>query len=95
MRVGVGEDTRERSAETGSTGQRRPAAGLALVDGLAAELDRYHLLHAVRADLLRRLGRDEAAARAYAAAIERTANAAEQEFLRGRRAALAARSGLS
>jgi RNA polymerase sigma-70 factor (ECF subfamily) len=64
------------------------------VDGLAAALDRYHLLHAVRADLLRRLGRDEEAARAYAAAIERTANAAEQEFLRGRRAVLAGRAGL-
>ena len=36
-----------------------PAAGLALIDDLAAsgDLDAYHLLHAARADLLRRLGR--------------------------------------
>ena len=34
-----------------------PAAGLPLVDALAGELDGYHLFHAARADLLRRLGR--------------------------------------
>ncbi|MDT0164849.1 sigma factor [Actinotalea sp. AC32] len=43
-----------------------PAAGLALVD--AIPLERNHLWHAVRADLLRRLGRDDDAAAAYAAA---------------------------
>jgi RNA polymerase sigma-70 factor (ECF subfamily) len=64
-----------------------PEAALALVDTL--ELDRYHLFHAVRADLLRRLGRDEEAARAYDAAIERTANEAEKRFLARRREALA------
>jgi RNA polymerase sigma-70 factor (ECF subfamily) len=56
-----------------------PAAGLALVDGL--DLDAYHLTHAIRADLLRRLGRLPEAAAAYAAAAERTENAAERAFL--------------
>ncbi|MEU4496170.1 RNA polymerase sigma factor [Streptomyces sp. NPDC023998] len=63
-----------------------PAAALALVDGLA--LDRHHLFHAIRADLLARLGRDEEAVRAYEAAIERTGNAAEQAFLQRKREAL-------
>ena len=40
-----------------------PAAGLALVDGL--DLSQHHLFHAVRADLLRRLGRSAEAAEAY------------------------------
>jgi RNA polymerase sigma-70 factor (ECF subfamily) len=61
-----------------------PEAALALVDGL--DLDGYHLFHAIRADLLRRLGRDAEAALAYEAAIARTKNAAEGAFLeRGRR----------
>jgi RNA polymerase sigma-70 factor, ECF subfamily len=61
-----------------------PEAALALVDGL--DLDGYHLFHAIRADLLRRLGRDAEAALAYEAAIARTKNAAERAFLgRGRR----------
>jgi RNA polymerase sigma-70 factor, ECF subfamily len=59
-----------------------PAAALALVDDL--DLDGYHLFHAVRADLLRRLGRAHEAAAAYESAIDRTGNAAEREFLRGR-----------
>ena len=42
-----------------------PAAALTLVDGL--DLDRYYLYHAIRADLLRRLGRPDEAARAYQA----------------------------
>ena len=65
-----------------------PAAGLALVDGL--DLARYHLFHAVRADLLRRLGRDGEAAEAYDAAIALTGNEAEREFLRRRRSDLPA-----
>jgi RNA polymerase sigma-70 factor (ECF subfamily) len=63
-----------------------PAAALALVDGL--DLDGYHVLHAVRADLLRRLGRGAEAALAYEAAIARTGNAAERDFLGRRRQAL-------
>lgn len=63
-----------------------PEAGLHLADAL--DLDRYYLLHAVRADLLRRLGRTDEAAAAYQAAITRTGNATEREFLRRRREAL-------
>ena len=63
-----------------------PAAALALVDAL--DLDGYHLLHAVRADLLRRLGREAEAALAYGTALDRTANAAERDFLERRRQAL-------
>jgi RNA polymerase sigma-70 factor (ECF subfamily) len=63
-----------------------PDAALALVDEL--DLDRYHLLHAVRADLLRRLRRTADAVRAYDAAIARTDNAAERRFLLRSRAAL-------
>jgi RNA polymerase sigma-70 factor (ECF subfamily) len=59
-----------------------PEAGLALVDAL--DLDGYHLFHAIRADLLRRLGRADESALAYAAAIERTDNAAERDYLRRR-----------
>ena len=64
----------------------RPDAALTLVDGL--DLDGYHVFHAIRADLLRRLGRDAEAALAYEAAIARTPNAAERDFLGGRRQAL-------
>ena len=64
-----------------------PDAALALVDDL--DLDGYHLFHAIRADLLRRLGRDAEAAAAYDAAIARTENAAQRAFLERRRAALA------
>ncbi|MCI2421030.1 sigma-70 family RNA polymerase sigma factor [Saccharopolyspora sp. K220] len=64
-----------------------PAAGLALVDEL--DLGGYHVLHAVRADLLRRLGRVEEAAHAYDAAIAGTDNAAERDFLRRARQRLA------
>jgi RNA polymerase sigma-70 factor, ECF subfamily len=59
-------------------------AGLADLD-----LDGYYLFHAIRADLLRRLGRDADAALAYDAAIARTANAAERAFLQRRRRELA------
>jgi len=65
-----------------------PAAGLALVDGLERDLDGYHVFHSVRADLLRRLGRDAEARRAYDAAIARTDNAAERAFLQCRRRTL-------
>ena len=63
-----------------------PEAGLALVDGL--DLDGYRLFHAIRADLLRRLGRNAEAALAYEAAIARTGNATERAFLERRRQAL-------
>ncbi|HEY7592950.1 MAG TPA: sigma-70 family RNA polymerase sigma factor [Actinophytocola sp.] len=63
-----------------------PAEALGLVEVLS--LDAYHLFHAVRADLLHRVGRDAEAVRAYTRAIERTENAAERQLLRRARAAL-------
>jgi RNA polymerase sigma-70 factor, ECF subfamily len=53
------------------------------------DLEDYHLFHAVRADLLRRLGRDREAATAYEAAFTLTNNAAEREFLERRLQGLA------
>ena len=53
--------------------------GLRLVSEL--DLPRYHLFHAVRADLLRRLGRNADAAAAYQAAIALCDNAREKDFL--------------
>jgi RNA polymerase sigma-70 factor, ECF subfamily len=62
----------------------------ALAELTALDLDSYYLHHAIRAELLRRLGRHREAALAYAAARARTDNAREQEFLeRRRQAALA------
>ena len=63
-----------------------PAAGLQLVDAL--DVAEYHVFHSVRADLLRRLGRDAEARLAYEAAIARTGNAPERVFLERRRAGL-------
>jgi RNA polymerase sigma-70 factor, ECF subfamily len=60
-----------------------PEAALALVDGL--DLRDYHVFHAIRADLLRRLGRNREAAQAYEAGIACTGNAAERDFLEHRR----------
>jgi RNA polymerase sigma-70 factor (ECF subfamily) len=59
-----------------------PDAALTLVDGL--DLGDLYLFHAIRADLLRRLGRGEEAASAYQAAIARTENLTEREFLQRR-----------
>lgn len=63
-----------------------PAAGLALVDELAAscELDGYHLLPATRADLLRRLGAKERAAEAYRDALALAPTEAERAYLEAR-----------
>jgi RNA polymerase sigma-70 factor (ECF subfamily) len=57
-----------------------PAAALEIVDSL--ELARYHLKHAVRAELLRRLDRVAEAAEAYQAAMGLCGNEREREFLR-------------
>ena len=73
-----------------------PAAALALVDELGASagqgsgpsLAGYHLFHAIRADLLRRLGRTREAAAAYDEALARTANVTERDFLRHQQARL-------
>jgi RNA polymerase sigma-70 factor, ECF subfamily len=64
-----------------------PEVGLALADSIAG-LDDYYLLHATRADLLRRLERPADAAEAYARAVVLAPSELEREFLRGRLAAL-------
>jgi RNA polymerase sigma-70 factor (ECF subfamily) len=63
-----------------------PQAALALVDVLAAsgDLDGYHLLHAARADLLRRIGSSAEAAKCYARALELVTNDSERRFLERR-----------
>ncbi|HKW75777.1 MAG TPA: RNA polymerase sigma factor [Terriglobales bacterium] len=60
--------------------------GLAQIDelGESGELKRYHLFHAARADLLRRLGRNSEAAQAYEEALRLATNAVEQDYLRRR-----------
>ncbi len=67
-----------------------PASGLAAVEAAMAGggLDGYHLAHAARADMLRRLGRTAAARASYAKALELARQPAEQRFLRARLAAL-------
>ncbi len=60
------------------------AAALAEVDALAAELDRYHLFHATRGELLRELGRDDEARAANRRALELTENPAERRLLERR-----------
>jgi RNA polymerase sigma factor (sigma-70 family) len=67
----------------------RTEDGLALLDGIDG-LERYHLLHAVRADFLRRLERFEEASQAYEQALELARNPAEREFLARRLAELSA-----
>jgi RNA polymerase sigma-70 factor, ECF subfamily len=63
-----------------------PAPALALVDELAGggELDRYHLLHSARAELLRRLGDRAEAAKSYARALALVSNETERRFLERR-----------
>lgn len=63
-----------------------PAQGLALIDALAAagDLNEYHLLHAARADLLRRMGVWEQAAISYTRALELVTNESERRFLERR-----------
>jgi len=63
-----------------------PREGLALIDALAAgdHLADYHLLHAARADLLRRLGSAAEAAKSYQRALELVTNDSERRFLEGR-----------
>ncbi|MCW3845206.1 sigma-70 family RNA polymerase sigma factor [Micromonospora yasonensis] len=61
-----------------------PQAALSAVEDLAAPLSGYHLWHAIRAELLRDLGRADEARAADARALELTANPAEQSLLRQR-----------
>jgi RNA polymerase sigma-70 factor (ECF subfamily) len=70
--------------------QQGPAAGLALIDALLArgELADYHLAHAARADLCRRLGREPEARAAYQRALALVRQAPERQFLERRLAEL-------
>lgn len=63
-----------------------PRSGLAIVDTLAAsgDLDNYHLFHAARADLLRRIGSREEAAKSYGRALELVTNDRERRYLQRR-----------
>jgi RNA polymerase sigma-70 factor (ECF subfamily) len=61
-----------------------PGAALVLIDSLAAELKDYHLLHAARADLLRRLGAAAEAVRSYEQALQLVTNESERRFLERR-----------
>jgi len=60
----------------------RRAAALRLVDNLG--LDGYHLFHAIRGDLLARLGRAADARQAFQAAAQLTQNQREHDYLRAR-----------
>lgn len=61
-----------------------PQTALVLIEGLATELDGYHLFHAARADLLRRVGDLEAAAQSYRRSLELVTNDSERRFLERR-----------
>ncbi|HET9285373.1 MAG TPA: RNA polymerase sigma factor [Candidatus Angelobacter sp.] len=60
--------------------------GLAQIDkvGASGELEQYHLFHAARADILRRLGRRTESAKAYAAALRLATNQVEKNYLQER-----------
>jgi RNA polymerase sigma-70 factor (ECF subfamily) len=61
-----------------------PECGLAIIETLGGALDGYHLLHAARADLLRRAGRRADAAQSYRRALELAGTAPERAFLAAR-----------
>jgi RNA polymerase sigma-70 factor, ECF subfamily len=61
-----------------------PDAGLALLEPLADELERYHLFHAARADLLRRSGRSNEAELEYRRALDLVTNPVERKYLQQR-----------
>jgi RNA polymerase sigma-70 factor, ECF subfamily len=67
-----------------------PASGLALVDELGRDLVEYHLWHAARADLLRRLDRHAEAAAAYRSALALVGSEPERRFLERRLATVTA-----
>ena len=72
-----------------------PDKALSIVDGLAKEgaLDDYHLLHAARADLARRMGALDAAEQSYVRALELVGNDSERRFLERRLAEVRERRG--
>jgi RNA polymerase sigma-70 factor (ECF subfamily) len=61
-----------------------PGAGLALLDPLSEELAAYQHFHSARADLLRRLGRNDEAAASYRTALDLVTNPVERRFLQRR-----------
>ncbi len=61
-----------------------PQSALGLIDRLATELDSYHLFHATRADLLRRVGALKEATQSYRRALELVTNDSERRFLERR-----------
>jgi len=65
-----------------------PETGLRMLVPLQTDLDRYHLFHSAKADLLRRAGRTDDAVEAYRRALDLTTNDAERRFLEGRLTAL-------
>jgi RNA polymerase sigma-70 factor (ECF subfamily) len=65
-----------------------PETGLRMLAPLQTDLDRYHLFHSAKADLLRRAGRTDDAVEAYRRALDLTTNDAERRFLERRLTAL-------
>jgi RNA polymerase sigma-70 factor (ECF subfamily) len=63
-----------------------PRPALAIIDALASanDLDNYHLLHAARADLLRRIGSSSEAAKSYKRALSLVTNDSERRLLERR-----------
>jgi RNA polymerase sigma-70 factor (ECF subfamily) len=63
-----------------------PRAGIALIEAVAAtgDLENYHLLHAARADLLRRAGSSSEAAKSYLRALALVTNDSERRYLERR-----------
>jgi RNA polymerase sigma-70 factor (ECF subfamily) len=63
-----------------------PRKGLAIIDALAAtgNLEKYHLFHAARADLLRRIDSRQEAAQSYSRALELVTNDRERRYLQRR-----------
>jgi RNA polymerase sigma-70 factor (ECF subfamily) len=76
--------TLNRAVAVAMAGSTREA--LEVIDALAAssDLENYHLLHATRADLLRRLGRQEESAKSYQRALALVTNDSERRFLERR-----------
>src|SRR5712692_2727165 len=72
-----------------------PAAGLSLIDAILArgDLGNYHLAHAARADLCRRLGRTAAARASYEQAVSLTQQEPERRVLKRRLAELSGKTG--
>ena len=95
-KIRIGSRSRRSTARSSTCGRRRwcgstaavavamargPEAGLAMIASVEEDLSNYHLMHAARADLLRRLERWGESAAAYRRALDATSNEAERAFL--------------